>query len=211
MDFKEAYQKMLEGNKVRRKDCDSYLFYNSKENKICTADGIIVSGIAFEAALAEDWEVVEERTVVEETKSKVWKPSAGELYYYINSKGEIKFSYYNNRSTKDKRRICNIGNYFKTDEEADHMVEKLKVIKELQDFAIENRDEEISWEEDDEYNRYKYSIYFDYRLESIRVNWTTVAHDSPFNLYFTSLEIAKEAIKTIGEDRIKKYYFDVKD
>lgn len=105
--------------------------------------------------------------------------------------------------------IINFGNCFKTKEEADHMVEKLKVIKELQDFAIENRDEEISWEEDDEYNRYKYSIYFDYRWESIRINFTTVAHDSPFNLYFVSKEIAQEAIKTIGEDRIKKYYFDV--
>lgn len=211
MNFKEAYQKMLEGKKVKRKGRSLCCFYNSNENKFCTGDGVAITGITFEAALADDWEVVEERTVVEETKSKVWKPSAGELYYYINSKGEIEFSYYNNRSTKDKRRICNIGNYFKTDDEAEHMVEKLKVIKELQDFAIENRDEEISWEEDDEYNRYKYSIYFDYRLESIRINWTTVAHDSPFNLYFTSLEIAKEAIKTIGEDRIKKYYFDIED
>lgn len=211
MDFKEAYQKMLEGKKVKRKGWEGWQYYSLIEDNICFAGKLIVPNITVEAALAEDWEVVEERTVVEETKSKVWKPSAGELYYYINSKGQIEFSYYNNRSTKDKLHICNIGNYFKTDEEADHMVEKLKVIKELQDFAIENRDEEISWEEDDEYNCYKYSIYFDYRLESIRVNWTTVAHDSPFNLYFTSLEIAKEAIKTIGEDRIKKYYFDVKD
>lgn len=202
MNFKEAYQKMQEGKKVKRKGRSCCCFYDSNENKFCTGDGLAITGIAFEAALAEDWEVV-----VEKNKIKVWEPSLGDLYYYINSNGDIKLSYYNTRSI-DKR--C-IGNYFKTDEEAEHMVEKLKVIKELQDFAIENRDEEISWEEDDEYNRYKYSIYFDYRLESIRVNWTTVAHDSPFNLYFTSLEIAKEAIKTIGEDRIKKYYFDVKD
>lgn len=211
MNFKEAYQKMLEGKKVKRKGWEGWQYYKLIGDNMYYANKLIVPNITVEDSLADDWEVVEERTVVEETKSKVWKPSAGELYYYINSKGEIEFSYYNNRSTKDKRRICNIGNYFKTDDEAEHMVEKLKVIKELQDFAIENRDEEISWEEDDEYNRYKYSIYFDYRLESIRINWTTVAHDSPFNLYFTSLEIAKEAIKTIGEDRIKKYYFDIED
>lgn len=208
MNFKEAYQKMQEGKKVRRKGRSWCCFYDSNENKFCTGDGVAITGITFEAALAEDWEVVGEREVVEEPK---WKPREGELYFYINSNGEIEYRYYKNRNINDKRRICNIGNYFKTDEEAEHMVEKLKVIKELQDFAIENRDEEISWEEDDEYNRYKYSIYFDYRLESIRVNWTTVAHDSPFNLYFTSLEIAKEAIKKIGEDRIKKYYFDIED
>lgn len=211
MNFKEAYQKMLEGKKVKRKGWEGWQYYKLIGDNMYYANKLIVPNITVEDSLADDWEVVEERTVVEETKSKVWKPSAGELYYYINSKGEIEFSYYNNRSTKDKRRICNIGNYFKTDDEAEHMVEKLKVIKELQDFAIENRDEEISWEEDDEYNRYKYSIYFDYRLESIRVNWTTVAHDSPFNLYFASKEIAQEAIKKIGEDRIKKYYFDIED
>lgn len=211
MDFKKAYQKMLEGKKVKRKswkDCDCYKLIG---DNMYYANKLIASNITVENALAEDWEVVEERTAVEETKSKVWKPSAGELYYYINSKGEIKFSYYNNRSTKDKRRICNIGNYFKTDEEAGHMVEKLKVIKELQDFAIENRDEEISWEEDDEYNRYKYSIYFDYRWESIRINFTTVAHDSPFNIYFASEKAIHDAIDSIGEDRIKKYYFDIGD
>lgn len=208
MNFKEAYQKMLEGKKVKRKGRSLCCFYNSNENKFCTGDGVAITGITFEAALADDWEVVEEREVVEEPK---WKPREGELYFYINSNGEIEYRYYKNRNINDKRRICNIGNYFKTDDEAEHMVEKLKVIKELQDFAFENRDEEIDWEEDDEYNRYKYSIYFDYRLESIRINWTTVAHDSPFNLYFTSLEIAKEAIKTIGEDRIKKYYFDIED
>lgn len=211
MNFKEAYQKMLEGKKVKRKGWEGWQYYSLIEDNIFFASKLIVPNITVEDSLADDWEVVEERTVVEETKSKVWKPSAGELYYYINSKGEIKFSYYNNRSTKDKLHICNIGNYFKTDEEADHMVEKLKVIKELQDFAIENRDEEISWEEDDEYNRYKYSIYFDYRWESIRINWTTVAHDSPFNLYFASKEIAQEAIKKIGEERIKKYYFDIEE
>lgn len=208
MNFKEAYQKMLEGKKVKRKDCDSYLFYNSKENKICTADGIIVSGIAFEAALAEDWEVVEERTVVEKTKSKVWKPSAGELYYYINSKGQIEFSYYNNRSTKDKLHICNIGNYFKTDEEAEHMVEKLKVIRELQDFALEHNDEEIDW---NDVNQEKLYLGMNPKIKSIDIFHTCSWIYLPFNIYFTSEEIAEKAIETIGEDRIKKYYFDIED
>ena len=93
MNLKEAYEKMREGKKVKRKGRSMCCFYDSKENKFCTGDGLAITSIAFEAALAEDWEVVEERTVVEETKSKVWKPSAGELYYYINSKGQIEFSY----------------------------------------------------------------------------------------------------------------------
>lgn len=196
MNFKEAYQKMLEGKKVKRKGRSLCCFYDSNENKFCTGDGVAITGIVFEAALADDWEVVEE------TKSKVWKPSLGDKYYYINSNGDIKFSYYNTRSI-DKRCIVN---FFKTDEEAEHMVEKLKVIKELQDFAIENRDEEIDWY-DKEQDKWEIS-YKDSNVEPICNNYYRA---QAFNIYFTSLEIAKEAIKTIGEDRIKKYYFDIED
>lgn len=205
MNFKEAYQKMLEGKKVKRKGRSWCCFYDSNENKFCTGDGVTITGIVFKAALAEDWEVVEERTAVEETKSKVWKPSAGELYYYINSKGDIKFSYYNNRSTKDKRRICNIGNYFKTEEEADHTMEKLKVIRELQDLS------NIKFNMSNFKNNKIYFIAYDFTENRIVPLFNNICRSVPFNIYFTSLEIAQEAIKKIGEDRIKKYYFDIED
>lgn len=197
MNFKEAYQKMLEGNKVRRKGRSMCCVYDSKENKFCTGDGVAITGIVFEAALADDWEVVEEKN-----KIKVWEPSLGDLYYYINSNGDIKFSYYNTRSI-DKR--C-IGNFFKTDEEADHMVEKLKVIKELRDFALEHNDEEIDWV-DNEQDKWEIS-YKDSNVEPICNNYYRA---QAFNIYFASKEIAQEAIKKIGEDRIKKYYFDIED
>lgn len=197
MNFKEAYQKMQEGKKVRRKGRSCCCFYDSNENKFCTCDGVAITGITFEAALAEDWEVV-----VEKNKIKVWEPSLGDLYYYINSNGDIKFSYYNTRSI-DKR--C-IGNFFKTDEEADHMVEKLKVIKELRDFALEHNDEEIDWV-DNEQDKWEIS-YKDSNVEPICNNYYRA---QAFNIYFASKEIAQEAIKKIGEDRIKKYYFDIED
>lgn len=60
MNFKEAYQKMKEGKKVRRKGRSLCCFYDSNENKFCTGDGVAITGIVFEAALADDWEVVEE-------------------------------------------------------------------------------------------------------------------------------------------------------
>lgn len=206
MDFKEAYQKMLEGKKVKRKGRSLCCFYNSNENKFCTGDGVAITGIVFEAALADDWEVVEERTVVEKTKSKVkvWKPNKNEKYCYIGGDGDI-YHTVNANLTKDDC-IFSIGNYFKTDEEAEHMVEKLKVIKELQDFAFENRDEEIDWY-DKEQDKWEIS-YKDSNIEPICNNYYRA---QTFNIYFTSLEIAQEAIKTIGEDRIKKYYFDIED
>lgn len=197
MDFKEAYQKMLEGNKVRIKGRSWCCFYNSNENKFYTGDGVAIAGIAFEAALADDWEVV-----VEKNKIKVLEPSLGDLYYYINSNGDIKFSYYNSRSI-DKR--C-IGNFFKTDEEADHMVEKLKVIRELQDLS------NIKFNMSDYLKNNKiYYIAYDFTQNRIVPLFDNISRNIPFNVYFSTKEDCEEAIKKIGEDRIKKYYFDIED
>lgn len=199
MNFKESYQKMLEGKKVKRKGRSMCCFYDSNENKFCTGDGVAITGITFEAAVAEDWEVV-----VEKNKIKVWEPSLGDLYYYINSNGDIKFSYYNTRSI-DKR--C-IGNFFKTDEEADHMVEKLKVIRELQDFALEHNDEEIDWVDNEQD---KWAICYDIEDKEIAYESGKKIKSVPFNVYFATEQDCERAIKTIGEDRIKKYYFDIED
>lgn len=211
MNFNEAYQKMLEGKKIKRPDWKGYWFIDSKDNKfkIKLAGGEIKENKFTQETIkntaANDWEVVEET----KSKVKVWKPKKGDKYYYIGNAGSI-FNCDWREDNLDEARL-NIGNCFKTEEEAQHIIDKLKVINELQNFAIENRDEEISWDKDDEYSHYKYCIYFDYRWESIRINFTTIAHDSPFNIYFTSKEIAQEAIKKIGEYRIKKYYFDIED
>lgn len=197
MNFKEAYQKMLEGKKVKRKGRSLCCFYNSNENKFCTGDGVPITGIVFEAALADDWEVV-----VEKNKIKVWEPSLGDLYYYINSNGDIKFSYYNTRSI-DKR--C-IGNFFKTDEEADHMVEKFKVIRELQDLS--NIKLNMS---DYVKNNGIYYIAYDFTQNRIVPLFDNISRNIPFNVYFSTKEDCEKAITKIGKDRIKKYYFDIED
>lgn len=57
-----------------------------------------------------------------------------------------------------------------------------------------------------------YSIYYDIKLYSIRI----VANNSYYlcsqnQIYFTSREVLQDAIKEIGEDRIKKYYFGMEE
>lgn len=203
MNFKEAYQKMLEGKKVKRKGRSLCCFYNSNENKFYTGDGLAITGIVFEAALADDWEVVGEREVVEEPK---WKPREGELYFYINSNGEIEYRYYKNRNINDKRRICNIGNYFKTDEEADHMVEKLKVIRELQDLS------NIKFNMSDYVKNNKiYYIAYDFTQNRIVPLFDNISRNIPFNVYFSTKEDCEKAITKIGKERLEKYYFDMED
>ena len=199
MNFKEAYQKMLEGKKVKRKGRSMCCVYDSKAGRICTGDGLVVTGIAFEAALADDWEIVEEPV-------KDWKPKKGDTYYYIGNVGSI-FNYDYREDISDEAHL-NIGNYFKTKEDAKHMVEKFKVIRELQKFANENNEEKIDWKN---FNQCKYKIFYDAEDKDLYVDYSIQCESEPFNIYFTSFKIAKRAIEAVGEDRIKKYYFNVED
>lgn len=199
MNFREAYKEMLKGKKVRRHAWKGYWFIEDNKIKIHLKDGnTIFDNFTQETitnTLQEDWEVVEE--------SKVWKPEKDGHYYYYDNDGRTYQSSYCEDSI-DKRRL-EFGNCFKTKEEASHMIEKLKVINELKKFALENNEEEIDWKN----YAQKYTMIYDYSCQEIRIDYWNYMQFIPFNIYFTSEEIARKAIKTIGEDRIKKYYFDI--
>ena len=199
MNLKEAYEKMREGKKVKRKGRSMCCFYDSKAGRICTGDGVAVTGIAFEAALADDWEIVEE-------KKKYWTPKEKEKYFYIEDCMGVS----DDRNVQAPIDYCrfNIGNFFKTKIEAEHILEKLKVIHELQKFAYENNEEEIDWKN---FNQCKYKIFYDAEDEDLYVDYSIQCESEPFNIYFTSFKVAKKAIEAVGEDRIKKYYFNVED
>lgn len=208
MNFKEAYEKMREGKKVRRKSESNTLYYNFE------LDGIYYETqdkrypyscryflISTENALAEDWEVVED----EEKKKEYWKPKKDEKYFFISLYGASETT---NEGYYVDDFNFSIGNYFKTEEEAEHMVEKLKVIHEIQTFAFENNEKEIDWYDD---NQYKYILKYDTNDDDIFVGAYTSFINNPFNIYFTSEEIALKAIDIIGADRIKKYYFGIEE
>lgn len=199
MNFKEAYEKMREGKKVKRKGRSSCCFYDSEAGRICTGDGLVITGIDFEAALADDWEIVEE-------KKKYWTPKEKEKYFYIEDCMGVS----DDRNVQAPIDYCrfNIGNFFKTKIEAEHILEKLKVIHELQKFAYENNEKEIDW---NDAKQYKQFLIYDIEHKKVCIDYKTYVKSEPFNIYFTSFDIARKAIKTIGEDRIKKYYFDIEE
>lgn len=206
MNFNEAYQKMLEGKKIKRPDWKGYWFIDSKDNKfkIKLAGGEIKENKFTQETIkntaANDWEIVEE------PKSKDWKPKKGDKYYCIGNAGSI-FNYDYREDILDEARL-NIGNYFKTEEEAKHMVEKLKVIHELQKFANENNEEKIDW---NDAKQFKQFLIYDIEDKKVCFDYKTYVKNEPFNIYFTSFDIARKAIKKIGEYRIKKYYFDIEE
>ena len=209
MDFKQAIEEMKKGKKVRRKGGgDSWFVINDngvllryvpslfkKGEIVANVEPLTLENV--ENIYANDWEVVEE-------KKKCWEPKEEETYYFIRHDGDIDWFNYDEGET-DKRLMA-LGNCFQTEEQAQFIGEKLKVIHELEKFAYENNEEEIDFNK----SQTRYFICYDLR-DKVDIDWTSSLFFIPFNIYFNSEEIGRKAIKTIGEDRIKKYYFGVKD
>ena len=139
-------------------------------------------------------------------KNKVWKPEENETYYYSYSDGHIEKTTCDNRNMYKNRYA--IGNCFKTKKEAEFALERQKVIMELKRFALEHNEKEIDWSNDDEQ---KYCLYFNHERNRIMIDNFYVSQFLSEQIYFTSDTIAQAAIKEIGEERIKKYYFEVKE
>lgn len=209
MNFKQAIEEMKKGKKVRRKGWgDTWFvinnygtllrcipsFYN-KNQADTNIDPLSLENV--ENIFAEDWEVVEE---------KKWGSKKGAVYWFITPDGCIDYYSYEDDET-DKNFIA-IGNCFQTEKQAEFMVEKLKVIHELEKFAYENNEKEIDW---NDVNQTKYYLGMFQSDKIIAVFSTYKWCYTPFNIYFTSEEIAKKAIETIGEECLKKYYFGVED
>ena len=180
------------GKKIRRTIWPSLFYLDKKEDD---------RFLSVEDLLADDWEVVAE-------KKKWWKPELDEKYYFICNDDSI---YYTNYDCDDAdKRIIDIGNCFQTEDQAEFMAEKLRVIHELEKFAYENNEEEAVMVFT-HLLKAKYFFRMEIKSKKIQVVSSPTQEYLPFNIYFDSEEIARKAIETIGEDRIKKYYFGVSE
>ena len=75
------------------------------------------------------------------SKRNLWKPNYGRKYFYINDCGGIMNSeWYDDRIDSE---FYKIGNCFKTKEEAEFELERIKVKTELRRFSEENNEYEI--------------------------------------------------------------------
>ena len=136
---------------------------------------------------------------------KRWRAQGDEKYYFIDSKGYIDSLKETNHAVDEH--LYKVGNYFKTSEEAKFELNKRLVYQELKDYALEHNEGEIDWKNSEQEkwvisydNQVKWLVYRDrYTLSDIG------------QIYFSSCEIAREAVKAIGEDRIKRYLFNIKE
>ena len=116
--------------------------------------------------------------------SKRWKPNNGENYYYIDYDGDVDDYFFTGDSSDEFLYFTN--NCFKTKEEAEFHLEKLKVYYELKNFADDNN-EEMDWKNADQT---RYTFLLDY--EDNKITYDSAVHFRRMgSVYFSSKNMPK--------------------
>lgn len=131
----------------------------------------------------------------------VWDLKEEDMYYYINCYGEIDSTFYDCEEDVD---IIKCGNAFLTEKEARFEVERRKCEAILLKYGTMNM---MSLGDG---NKSKYCIYLNNFLNKIIVS-DNYCVQSQGTIYFESKELAQKAIDEVGEERLKKYVFNVKE
>ncbi len=138
-------------------------------------------------------------------KDKSQWPSNGDKYYYIDDEGYIMDSQWDTidgTPTEVDISRRNIGNVFKTLEEAKFACERLKVCNKLKSLS----DDDQEWNADNEHYQIVYDA-IDNTFSAQALYYIKAANE----YWFKSEESALAAISTIGEDKLKKYIFNIKE
>lgn len=143
-------------------------------------------------------ELLEEMIQIFEEECEDKFPKLGDEYWYLNPGGQVCRGVWDG-ITADRMRL-EIGNVFKTREEAEFESEKRLVIAELKKYAEPK---------DREWNGMNKHFYFRLKTETNEICVDTDCRFKTATLHFESLEKTAEAIRAIGEDRIKKYYLGI--
>lgn len=204
MKFTEILEELKKGEKVTRekweKPGDScaidFIVYDQDKGK-CEfyRDGKYYDEFVwvYEDIIAEDWKIYEE-------PNNRWQPKRNEKYYFVTSCGNVGYDDFDCYIDEDR---VNFKNAFETEEEAGKILEKIKIIKHLQELS--------NVDFYDNSNKNKYLIYYNTEFNEVRVTQHSCIRELPFSVYFASEEDCQKAIKTIGEENLKKYYFDVEE
>lgn len=140
--------------------------------------------------------------VAEANPRNTQKPKCGDKYYYIGTDGYIYIEQWKDRVFDEVR--WGLGNVFLTEEKAEFAREKQKIKTELQRFADEHNDpDQEEWDGENEHYRIGYDIDADDFITTS--GWNIIRDD----IYFTSKEIAEDAVNKVGAKRIMKYLFGV--
>lgn len=151
-----------------------------------------------------DFEITEdiEKCIPHKPKT-VWDLKKGDTCYYADIYNKAKESKWNNDNSFKSMR--SIGIVTLTAEELEFKIESMKVYEELKRFA-----KDFTYEEWYDQSIHKYYLYADYDSSGY-INLCVEENYLRKNigLYFESKEKVREAVKTVGKERVKKYYLGV--
>ncbi len=146
--------------------------------------------------LANDWDYISYEQI------KKWKPESGDTIYYMSSTGHVFEDTYCACSNCDNDKLS-FNNVFKTKEDAKKMLEKLKIINRLRELSNVKFVDDCS--------KIRYSVSYDIDTKKVCPTMNRYSRILPFELYFETAKDCQNAIKEIGEENLKKYYFEVVD
>lgn len=202
MKFTEILEELKKGERVTREEWGKpsctidFIVYDQNKGKfmLCYNDNYHSFVFLDEDIIAEDWKIYEEKP------TQTWNPEFGEKYYYMTTSGNVAQDTFN--TSFDKYRLS-FRNVFKTTEDARKMVEKIKIINKLRELS------NVSFYHNCEGK--KYLIIYNSKLKEIDYTTHTCIKELPFSVYFATQKDCENAVKEIGEDNLKKYYFDVEE
>jgi hypothetical protein len=117
---------------------------------------------------------------------------------------KIGYEHFSSKNIVDNMRI-DIGNCYKTKEEAEQAVEKMKVMAEIKRLADKSWKEagvEINWSDE---NNSKYFVRYNPSESCLLIDHNcSIKNINDF--YFNSEKKAREAIDKIGEERLKSVF-----
>ncbi|MBQ8298423.1 MAG: hypothetical protein IJX99_01105 [Clostridia bacterium] len=134
-----------------------------------------------------------------ENQGKVWTPKVSEKYWCIIPSGYVDFDTWANNCLDIDR--YQIGNCFKTKEEAEKVVEKMEIYTELKRLAEEINTEPIEWVKPEQR---KYYISYD-REGKLEGTWLTNLRGAT-EIYSTNKDFLKIAKERIGEEKLLKLF-----
>ena len=149
--------------------------------------------------LQEELKALKKRIAELEELAKEEKefPQEDDVFCFINTFGKPVESTWGESITN--RQLIEIGNMFRTKEQAEFAVEKLKVVAILRKYSRPF-----------EYGKFNYCLLFDIDGNNFRTDVTSYC-PSQGAIYFESEEKAQEAVSAVGKERIKKYIFGMED
>lgn len=130
-----------------------------------------------------------------------WRAELGEKYFYIGTFGET-YSSNDNNDMFDNGRYA-MGNYFKTEEQAEKILEKIKIYVKLKRLAAKLNDgQEIDWNNS---KQEKYYIYFCKSNKKLILT-NTIGIQDIGQIYCLDKNFLEKAKQVIGEENLLKLF-----